>query len=249
VSPHQTKAEKEAAVKQRLKGAIEKKHHAPPQRRSTRIKIPNAELTVRGIVYLDGPYYTAADDPAAGGTKSWAQLGPNALRSMNSDADASLPSAIVAARTHYGIGFKAGHLLNAELGGNGKDPANLTILTPSANSAHRAFDNPIKSALAELFKAYIAMVKMGIDVTELGYGIWVEVATTGEYWGTGFPDSCISTGLVCAVEVEDEPDLDAQMDPGVTDWSRNRDAAAAAMAQVQALVGLAKGVTDIPNVL
>jgi hypothetical protein len=241
-TPHDT----EAVFKQRLKGAIVKRQKVA-KRKSKRIKIPNAELTVRKIEFIDKPHYTAAPNAAAGGTRSWATLGPNALRSMKSDADSSLPTAIARARFDHGIDFKAGHLLNAELGGDGKNPANLTILTPSANSAHRAFDNPIKLAVAELYKAYIAMVKLGIDVEELGYGIEIAVETTGQYWGVAYPDDCITTGLSCDVNVVSAPDPGDWMDPGLDGWTRSARAAQQAIEAVDALVAQAQQVTDIVN--
>jgi len=43
--------------------------------------------------------------------------------------------------------WKAGHLLNAELGGSGLSDANLTPLTTAANNAHRVFEGHIKRML------------------------------------------------------------------------------------------------------
>ena len=43
--------------------------------------------------------------------------------------------------------WKAGHMLNAEFGGNGNSDANLTPLTTAANNAHRVFEGHIKRML------------------------------------------------------------------------------------------------------
>lgn len=223
--------------------------------RPKRVKRFN-ERDVDALRYFAGPRYEAATDHLwAGGKHSSATLGPGCLLSANSDADPDLPRAIAKAREEYpGLSFKAGHLLNAELGGDGKDAANITILTATANSSHRAFDNPIKKAVAELRKAYVAMGRLGIDVTTLNYGIQVDIEIDDDRWGDDFPDNCIAEGLNCTAGVSNEPDVDNLLGTKFPDeadrptrWRANLAAANAAIAKVSEFVDEAETAGAIRN--
>lgn len=182
-------------------------------RRSSRFKPELTSLAIaQQIRYLVEAQYEAADDRRAGGKHSTITLGPGGFVDQNTDADSSLPSAIVKAREEYDIDFKAGHLLNATFGGNGKLAKNLTILTPGANKINQTFDNRIKEAVAALYKAYVAMNALGVKVTDLGYGIALDISTLDTYWDDDYPGNCISNGLICTAEVVEEPDLDELLD-------------------------------------
>jgi hypothetical protein len=161
------------------------------------------------IQYIVPPAYTAAARPGAGGAQSTVVLGPGGYVSKNSDADRTAIPAILAAETGYpGHTFKAGHLLNAELGGSGSDPGNLMILTTAANSAQRAFDDPIKASVqTTLTHAYTAMNNMGIDVTTIGYGIFLTITANASYWSNNPADGgyAVPDGFTCTAAIVGEP--------------------------------------------
>lgn len=94
--------------------------------------------------------------------------------------------------------FKAGHLLNADLGGDGKDPGNMTILTARANSQMTAFDNNVKYVLAVLHNLYKEMHQQE-DVSTWTYGIEVKISVSAEKWGMAYPDNCIAQSLTATV--------------------------------------------------
>lgn len=160
-------------------------------------------LTVES--HFAGPYYNAAPDARAGGSHSWAVLGPTATRAANSNANPSLPRAIRPARRAYPrAGFVAGHLLNGDFGGSGQDAPNLTILTSRGNSAHKRFDNRVKDALKKLWDVYDYLRKKGVDVNDgdrFDLGIRIDIQTAGGTWGNTYPDSCIYNGLNCQANI------------------------------------------------
>ncbi|HEX5406130.1 MAG TPA: hypothetical protein VFX16_27965 [Pseudonocardiaceae bacterium] len=163
------------------------------------------------IDYIAGgaPNYTAAVRAGAGGRLSTAILGPGGYVSRNSDADrAALPAIVNAEAAYPAHTFKAGHLLNAEFGGAGDDSDNLTILSTGANSRMRAFDNAIKDAVTLTLKtAYRAINNMGIDVTNLGYGIQVTITTAAGFWSNNVAQAgyLISNGVTCVAAIVGEP--------------------------------------------
>ncbi|MCK9485551.1 MAG: hypothetical protein M0R73_02450 [Dehalococcoidia bacterium] len=167
---------------------------------------PPFSTAVTGLRYFAGPEYQAMENQAAGGAHSRATLGPDALLGMGSDANASLPAAIRDARAKYPeMNFKAGHLLNADFGGNGDEAANLTILTAQANAAHKGFDNPVKRAVDALRKAYEAMWDDGIDISGEQIGIAVSIQVGGGAWGDDYPDNCIFNELRCTATLVGAP--------------------------------------------
>lgn len=233
----------EKALKLQLKSKISKQ----PPRKSTRIRIPNTDVVLAGLRYVVEPTYQPAPNCNAGGSRSSAILGPSAFVSRNSDADARLPGAIDDARALYGIDFKAGHLLNAQFGGAGTDPANLAILTPTANGIHRGFDEPLKQALDALDKAYRALVRLNQDVRALNYGIQVVVSTTGYYWDQKYPGNCIPTGLLCSAQVVNRPDTSNFMRQDLASWDRLVTEANHYMSLVDLKVAEAQLVNAVPN--
>lgn len=204
------------------------------------------------------PGYTPADRPGAGGRRSTAILGPGGVLSVNSKADRSALPHIDDAEQDYGRSFKAGHLLNACFGGSNTNPANLTALTSSANTSHKSFDENVKRAGAALVKAYEAMMRMGLDVDAVEYGISVEVSTDG--WWTDDatdPGYYVCDKLLCAADVVNVPDLTAlEADLDDTHGVGNRldghpkfvRELQAAIASVQRMVDAANAAHTIPNV-
>lgn len=196
---------------------------------------PGARIIIKDPGYIKGIVYIAGGDPAfplsarswtrpgqglvlsAGGVRVTATLGPAAYRSMNSDADRQALPAIVDAEAAYSQGFKAGHLLNAEFGGPGNDPGNLTILTNSANSANRTFDNRIKDAVTgPLEKAYRCINDMGLDASLQTYGIAMTIAIGNSFWSTnpaevGYLIADTVTWSAQVVGVPTQANLEAQL--------------------------------------
>lgn len=156
---------------------------------------------------------------------------------MGSDANSSLPAAIIRARSDYGLKFKAGHLLNAEFYGSGEDSANLTILTPSANTSMTAFDNPIKQAVADLERLYLLLSNNNIDIRDINYGIAVSITVSARKWGRNYPDNCIATGVTCRAAISGLASLDATA-RGLTTDIRGR---------IVDLIGQANAAGDIDN--
>lgn len=218
-----------------------------------RARLAKHQTVVEDIVYLNGgdPAYTPADRTGAGGRLSTATLGPSANHSTNSKAKSSALPVIAPANAAYPqYHFKTGHLLNEVFGGAGDDADNLTILTISANGLHDNFDGNIKDAVEQLWKAYIALSKVGIDVTQLGYGIQVSIATTGSYWSddTTVPEYYICTGLVCTAAIVGTPS-DALLATAikVTGYQERLKEARTAMANVLAFVNAANAGGNVPN--
>lgn len=174
-----------------------------------RIQI-GAAGAIAHIQYIGGgPVYTPSPRPGAGGCLSTVVLGPGGYVSKNSDADRSaIPAILAAEAAGYPHTFKAGHLLNAEFGGSGDDPDNLTILTTAANSAQRSFDEAVKLAVqTTLTHAYTVINSMGIDVSTLGYGIQVTITAQPTFWSNvvGNPGYLITDGLTCQAAIVGEP--------------------------------------------
>lgn len=222
----------------------------PKQKRA---KIANHEAVIRDIQYLPGgdPHYTADGRAGSGGCLSTATLGPAGNLSVDSDSvAAALPNLALAKSAHPQYGFVAGHLLNAVFGGAGDDADNLTILTHSANGLHRGFDEPVKKAINELRKVYLALSKVGIEVATLGYGVSVSVATTGVFWSpvATQPAYFITTALVCQATVVGEPTQQTLAGAvQVNNWQTRLDEAEDAIAAVRAQVAIANAAGNVPN--
>lgn len=147
------------------------------------------------------PAYEAHSRPSAGGACSTAILGPNSLIEMGSDADSNKPPAIASARETYPeCSFKAGHLLNADFGGDGKMSKNLTILSAKGNSNHKNFDNNVKQALYHLKKLYELLSNAFVDISDIDYGVEVKIQTSFETWGENPPDCYICDHLKCSAK-------------------------------------------------
>ncbi len=160
--------------------------------------------------YITLPSYMGCDDVGCGGRHSSAILGPNCLLSTNSDADPSLPTSIIAARAKYDHVFKAGHLLNAQFGGDGKNRENLMILTSSANVQFNAFDNCVKNALNELKHIYEFLCKNYVNMKLITLGIKVDITASHDMWGASMPEKHIHKGATLSAKIVNEFILENQ---------------------------------------
>ncbi|MFI9106577.1 DUF4157 domain-containing protein [Streptomyces fildesensis] len=175
------------------------RHSQRPQR--IRVKdLPKAQ-------YITEPTWGELLGSRGGGTSVHAVLGPLGFDDVKSKSDARLPPAIDDAREAYpGVSFKAGHLLNECFGGPGKKSKNLTILTASANSAHRAYDEPLKTAVHWLYRVYdgLSHLYLPIDTLRLGVETTISVSAEshGKYaWSKDSPGKYISEFLYCKAKV------------------------------------------------
>lgn len=155
----------------------------------------------------DIEYERALVSKVAGSAKAVALLGPLSLLSVNSDANASLPSGIIAARLAYPKAyFKAGHMINACFGGDGKKSNNLTILTGSANTAMTALDNRVKDAVETLYRLFAAFHKAKIAIFNIGTcNIKLEVRVSGNKWGDDPPESYIAKKISVNATFQNHP--------------------------------------------
>lgn len=144
----------------------------------------------------------------AGSAKAVAFLGPLSLRSRNSDANASLPPGIIAARQAYPRAyFKAGHMINACFGGNGQKSNNLTILTGSANTSMTARDNRVKDALLQLRNLFRAFQTAKIRLEDIGTcRIRLEVKVSNLKWGNNAPESYIANNIFIRARFDNYPE-------------------------------------------
>jgi hypothetical protein len=170
----------------------------PEERRSKRRRMVSlSELPL----HFKKPTYEL-ESPRSGGKCSTAVLGPNSLYGMGTDANPRLPRAIDRARKEYPHAkFVAGHLLNADFGGTGRHPKNLTILTASANARMKGFDNRIKTAVEQLESLYKLLSRKFIDIKPLRYGIKVTISVSKDKWGSIPPDNYIANSVSCRASV------------------------------------------------
>ncbi len=175
----------------------------PAGARGGRVRKPPFLQAIAELDYITRPQYRDSGIRGAGGRLSTATLGPTgSWLGQDSDANAALPAYIRTARGKYpGSNFKAGHLLNACFGGDGNDAANLTILSATGNSNHKAFDEPVKQAVAKLKQAYHVLWEADIDVTTVGIGIDVSIEVDIAHPWAG--ETAIFSGLKCIASVND----------------------------------------------
>lgn len=172
-------------------------------------------MTISEMDFFAGPYYTSSNIAGAGGHISTATLGPTgSYLNDRSDANPKLPSAICDARKRYPeCCFKAGHLLNAQFGGAGNDPKNLTILSATGNANQKAFDEPVKRAVENLKKAYYIIWESGKDISNIEVGIEVKIEVKiAQPWKD---ETQIFKGLICTAKVTPWKYLDTELDKDV----------------------------------
>ena len=197
--------------------------------------------------YFRDPAYIFDTRNLGGGRRSTAILGPNSLRDMGSDADSHRPPAILSARNKYPeCNFKAGHLLNADFGGDGTDSRNLTILSARGNSNHKGFDNPVKNALQALLRLYKHLSDSYVNIRDLRYGIEVSIEVSSDKWGDQAPDYFICNYLECSAEVWGNFDPDTLVDVEGNDLDERKKAEARRI-QGQMLTALRRAKKRIPN--
>lgn len=153
--------------------------------------------------------YGTLKEQGGGGTLAWRYLRVKDFIDINTNAVASLPPAIKAARVKYpGKHFKAGHLINAAFGGPGNTSKNLTILSASGNGRHKRFDNNIKEAFRLLTKAYEVLCSMGLPPDEAALSVMIKVKTKGAWDDEEQPDKSIATHLICKALLVGRSDVD-----------------------------------------
>jgi hypothetical protein len=140
----------------------------------------------------------------AGSSYAIARLGPLSLHSRNSDANRNLPGGIAAARIAYpGSNFKAGHMINAEFGGNGQAVNNLTILSSKGNTRMTRLDNNVKRAVQKLCKLFEEFHAARIELRRIGIcRIALRVDVVGGKWGANPPDSYITNQVMVTATFE-----------------------------------------------
>jgi hypothetical protein len=118
--------------------------------------VAGIERRIRRVHYQGDPV------KAAGSKFVEARFGPGSYMPRANDANAKRPSGIRAARVKYPrCYFKAGHMLNCNLGGNGKNPKNLTILRSTANTSMTKHDNAIARGCEHLDRSTKRYMKRG----------------------------------------------------------------------------------------
>ncbi len=183
-------------------------------RRSSRVSRPPLEIWLRQIeANLRRVKYMLDADSEAGSKSVSVTLGPGSYMPQANDANPDLPSGIALARETYpACNFKAGHMLNCDLGGNGKLAGNMTILTASANTSMTSFDNNLKYAAQYLRNLYTLLYDAG-EHGNPDYCVKA-VISVGERWGTTAPDKHIARAVTVAAKVEGGFQLDPQLSDG-----------------------------------
>ncbi|MDI1312052.1 hypothetical protein [Prosthecobacter sp.] len=195
----------EAESRKRQREAEPPEEKLPAKRR----KPSNVEKAPQ---FFKRPKYTSCGSKC-GGKLSTAVLGPNGYLSVNTDAASNKPSGITAARKKYPqYGFKAGHLLNATFGGDGKDANNLMILTASANVKCNKFDNRVKEAIQELHGFYEKLCDKYADISQVKFGIQVEVEVEALTWGYKPPECWIHKTFFMSASTVDSVDVESLKD-------------------------------------
>ncbi|MEU8192264.1 hypothetical protein AB0C10_00620 [Microbispora amethystogenes] len=229
-------------------------------RRSSRTQVPSYS-TLRKQYIGDDPSYESFTENSRGGKRITVILGPGAYLESRTDAkpdpESDFANALKAAKELYPeANFKAGHLLNHSLGGDGTKVGNLTILAHSANSSNNSYDNQIKNGVGSLDKAYQEINSLGLDIGALKYGIRVTVTVDDSTWGDTYPDNCISTGLTLTAEVHEPPQLEQLLadkfpdeDDRVSGWQGILERAQRHMEDVGRFVEKANEHSDLDNEL
>jgi hypothetical protein len=138
----------------------------------------------------------------AGSKEVRATIGPYVwVSNSGSTAKSTLPPGIKGARAKYpGAFFKAGHMLNNNLGGNGKISSNLTILTAKANTSMTRLDNRLKDASMHLYRLYEELHRADVN-NKPAVAISVKVTVSKAKWGAMPPDCYISKLIKIAANV------------------------------------------------
>ncbi|WP_341703432.1 hypothetical protein [Ferrovibrio sp.] len=243
--PSQADPDERVPKRRRLEANSEHDATAP------RVHRPSLEHWLDNLaVSKELPDYTGKSDPAAGSAEIEVILGPKSDRGGANDANPRLPSGITSARNTYEgkCKFIAGHMLNSDLGGDGKDWKNMTILTSQANADMRGYEANLKKAVYYLNQLYKALLKAAPDNKALktwsdsGCGIQVTVKTVGQ-WGREPPDSYICKHVVMKAKVVKDKGLNFSGMSGLDNGTRED------LKGVLALVKLyaAQATGSIPN--
>jgi hypothetical protein len=224
---------------------------AAKRHRPERFRRPSFESWIATVTAgKTGPDYVGKTSTAAGSDHVTMTLGPTSLNYRSNDANPNLPTGIKKARETYpDCGFKAGHMLNCDLGGNGENSKNLTILTKNANTAMTKYDNALKNAVGFLKKLYETLHQAATDQTMLdewaasGCGIKVTITAVGA-WGVASPDCNIANKITIDAAVIKKDKVTAVTGYGTLP-AQARTAIAAKLKTVEDEVGKANG--EVPN--
>lgn len=131
--------------------------------------------------------YEKFPEKGRGSKRVTATLGPELRIERANDANSSKPRTIVEAREKYPKhSFKAGHMLNCDLGGDGRTAGNLTILTAKANTSMTKYDNKLKTAVSKL-RALYELIHKYSKAKVANSSIKVVIVAKGK-WATEVPD-------------------------------------------------------------
>jgi hypothetical protein len=163
---------------------------------------PRAQLRPRRTNGASAPRYFikpkwGSHTGYSGGTRMEVWLGPAASLSVNRGSVPlpGTPSVMKLLKIHHpAFRWKAGHLLNADLGGPGV-AQNLTPLTIKANRAHSTYENRIKNALTVAWR----LSQNGTD--PYWYGIHYTVEVLNGSFGPNRPLKSVRTGIKISAEV------------------------------------------------
>ena len=160
---------------------------------SKRIRIPSYSgwLASLHLKYADRPTYKGASEKKAGGSEVKAKLGPKSNKGMGTDANPKLPRGIEEVRKKFPKEtWIAGHLLNADVGGDGNEPNNMAVLTSSTNALMKSQESALKDGVDYLSKVYEAIHAAGIfDPKEISISVTV---TATHHDSLPFPDCYIA---------------------------------------------------------
>lgn len=177
-------------------------------RRTTRVRIERFDSWIGKIEQRVRKVTYTGISAWAGSAKVAAVLGPDSYNPRSNDADSDKPLGSKPAREKYRkAGFKAGHMLNCEFGGDGSSWKNLTILSARANTAMTKHDNALKRACAELKKFYEVLHKAGVDGSQLNCGIEVTIQVSSSKWGDDSPDCYIAKTITMSARITNTPNL------------------------------------------
>ncbi|CDY77278.1 hypothetical protein BGLT_06190 [Caballeronia glathei] len=154
-----------------------------------------------GPVRMEGPFN---HQPISSGTRMEAILGPDASNvsrqyvpgtRTNGNSLREFMTALV--QDSYTKDWKAGHLLNEELGGDGQNAANLTPLTSKANSAHKSFESHIKRMLLQCHR-----IDREDKACTHWYGVEYKVQVSHDRYSAPFDADLIDSYVALFISIE-----------------------------------------------
>lgn len=197
----------------------------PPVRASSRFKTKPFSSFSNALRFLPtGPFnaigcqYTPSKERKRGGVSSYVKLGPFGDLQAGTDSDSSKPPGIAKVRESYpNETFVAGHLLNADFGGDGTDSSNLVVLTSKANSDHKnMFESKVKEAVRQLKNIYEKIHDLHVDFDQSVFDLGISVLVMAEddnanLRGLSQPDCFLFKEISCSAMLEPQFDFEELM--------------------------------------